>query len=194
MRTAIGTFGILGLRTSALAAAIGLGLAAMGPAIASSNDSDQSVTSVTAIGVADMPDTTDVEAIADVGAGLVDHVFEIGLSDKLEIKAAVETFIWGLSNRQSSAVWLIAPEVEQARFGSEDAVYAFFSRVHPPLVHARSIAFDSITAADAVPVVNIYVTDTAGLQWRASFAMARDSDGDWKIAGCRLLPAPGDLI
>ena len=194
MRTIIETFGIMGLRTSALAAALGLGLAAMGPAIASTDEVDQPVAGVRVTGVADMPDTANVEAIADVGAGLVDHVFEIGLSDKLEIKAAVETFIWGLSNRQSSAVWLIAPEVEQARFGSQDAVYAFFSRVHPPLVNARSIAFDGIITADTVPIVNIYVTDTAGLQWRASFAMARESAGGWKIAGCRLLPAPGDLI
>jgi len=190
MRTTIGTFGILGLRTSALAAIIGLGFAAMGPAIALPNEVDQSETSLTAISVIDLPDTTNVEA----KAGLVDHVFEIGLSDKLEIKAAVETFIWGLSNRQSRAVWLIAPEVEQARFGSEDAVYAFFSRVHPPLVHARSIAFDSITTADNIPIADIYVTDTAGLQWRASFAMAREPAGGWKIASCRLLPAPGDLI
>ena len=190
MRTAIGTFGILGLRNSVLAAAIGLGFAAMGPAIASSNEGDQPVASVTAIGVADLSDTTNGEA----KVGIVDHVSEIGLSDKLEIKAAVETFIWGLSNRQSSAVWLIAPEVEQARFGSEDAVYAFFSKVHPPLVHARSIAFDSITSVNNMPNVNIYVTDTAGLQWRASFAMAREPAGGWKIVSCRLLQAPGDLV
>jgi hypothetical protein len=190
MRTAIGTFGIMGLRTTALAAVVGLGLAAMGPAIASSNEGNQSATSVTAIGAADVPDTTDFAA----RVGTVDHVFEISLTDKLEIKAAAETFVWGLSNRHSSAVWLMAPEAEQAKFGSEAAVYGFFSRVHPPLVHARSITFDSITTADKLPVANIYVTDTAGLQWRASFAMARGSAGDWKIAGCRLLPAPGDLI
>ncbi len=190
MRTAIGTFSIMGLRTSALAVAFGLGLATMGQAIALSNEVDQSVTGVVATGAADIPDATNVEG----KAGLVDHVFEISLSDKLEIKAAVETFIWGLSNRQSSAVWLIAPEIAQARFGSEDAIYGFFSRIHPPLVQAKSIVFDSITTADNVPVINIYVTDTAGLQWRASFAMARDPAGGWKIMSCRLLPAPGDLI
>jgi len=190
MRTAIETFGILGLRTLALAAAIGLGFAAMSPAIASSNEVNQSATSVAAIGVADMPDTSNIE----VRVGSINHVFEIGLSDKLEIKAAVETFIWGLSNRQSSAVWLIAPEIAQARFGSEDAIYGFFSRIHPPLVQAKSIVFDSITTADNVPVINIYVTDTAGLQWRASFAVARDPAGDWKIVKCQLTPAPGDLI
>lgn len=190
MQTAIGTFGILGLRTSALAAVIEFGFATMGPAIALSNEVDQSVTGVIATGAADIPAATNVGA----KAGLVDQVFEISLSDKLEIKSAVETFIWGLSNRQSSAVWLITPEIEQARFGSEDAVFGFFSRAHPPLLHAKSITYDNITTPDNMPTVNIYVTDTAGLQWRASFAMARDPAGGWKIAGCRLLPAPGDLI
>ncbi len=190
MRTTIGTFSILGLRTSALAAVIGLGFVAMGPAIALAEEVDLSVTSGTAFGVADSPDTTNIED----RIGSIDHVFEIGLSDRLEIKAAVETFIWGLSNRQSSAVWLIAPQVEQTKFGSEAAVYGFFSRIHPPLVQAKSITFDNITIADNLPIANVYVTDTAGLQWLASFAMARDTAGGWKIAGCRLLPAPGDLV
>ena len=192
MRTTIGTFSISGLRASALAMVIGLGFAVVGSAIALSEEVDLSVTSGTVFGVADSPGTANIEA----RVGSIDHVFEIGLSDKLEIKAAVETFVWGLSNRQSSAVWLIAPEVEQTKFGSEAAVYGFFSRIHPPLVQARSITFDNIIIAGNLPIANIYVTDTAGLQWRASFAMARDLDpaGKWKIVGCRLLPAPGDLV
>ncbi len=190
MRTAIGTFAISGLRRSALAAIIGFGFATMDPAAALSNEAGQSVTGVIATSAASLPDAANVEA----RAGLVDHVYVISLSDKLQIKAAVETFVWGLSNRQSSAVWLIAPEIEQTKFGSKDAVYGFFSRVHPPLVHAKSIVFDSITTAGNLPVVNIYVTDKAGLQWRASFAMALEPAGGWKIASCRLLPAPGDLI
>ncbi len=187
MRTAIGTFAILGLRTSALATVIALGFAIIGPPNALSEEVDRSVASLVAI---DAADSINVEP----RVGVIDHVFEISLSDKLEIKAAVETFIWGLSNRQSSAVWLIAPEIEQARIGSKEAVYGYFSRVHPPLAHAKSIVFDSIAIADNLPIINFYVIDTAGLQWRASFAMARDPAGDWKIVECQLTPAPGDLI
>jgi hypothetical protein len=190
MRTTIGTFVISGLRSSALATVIALGIAAIGPAMALSDDVDQPMTSVTAIGAADLPGATKFEA----KAGVVDHAFKISLSDKLEIKAAAETFVWGLSNRQSSAVWLFAPEVEQTKFGSEEAIYGFFSRTHPPLAHAKSIVFDSVTTSNNLPIANIYVTDTGGLQWRVSFAMARDTAGDWKIVSCRLLPAPGDLI
>ncbi|MDH3195077.1 MAG: DUF4864 domain-containing protein [Hyphomicrobiales bacterium] len=190
MRTAIGTFAISRLRISALAIVIALGVVAISPALALPDQVDRTVTSLTAIGAADMPDTAKVE----FRAGVVDHVFGISLSDRLEIKAAVETFVWGLSNRQSSAVWLIAPEVEQTKFGSEEAIYGFFSRVHPPLAHAKSIAFDSISTSNNLPIVNIYVTDTAGLQWQASFALARDPAGNWKIVSCRLLPAPGDLV
>jgi hypothetical protein len=182
--------GIMGLRTSAFATAIGLGLAVMAPTIALSNEVDRSVPSETESGIADLSDTSNFAA----KSGTIDYVFEVGLSDRLEIKAAVETFVWGLSNQQSSAVWLIAPEVEQTKFGSEAAAYTFFSKVHPPLVHAKSIAFDNIVIADNLPIANIYVTDAAGLQWRASFVMAREAAGGWKIVGCRLLPAPGDLV
>ena len=190
MQTALAKFATSGLGKSTLAAIISLGVAVSGPATAWSADLDRPATYAATTGVIDVPDTTSGEALT----GIVDHVFEFGPSDKFEIKAAVETFIWGLSNRQSGAVWLIAPETEQAKFGSKEGVYAFFSQVHPPLVQAKSIAFDSITAAGANPVATIYVTDIAGLQWRASFAMMRDSAGSWKIAGCRLLPAPGNLV
>lgn len=190
MRAAIGMFVILGLRISALATVFALGFAVIGPPIALSDEVERSVASATAIGAADMPGTANVEG----KVGVLDHVLEISLSDRLAIKAAVETFIWGLSNRQPSAVWLIAPEAEQARIGSKDAVYGFFSRVHPPLAHAKSIVFDAISTDGNLPVINFYVIDTAGLQWRASFAMARNRAGHWKIIECQLTPAPGDLV
>jgi len=202
MRTALAKFGILGLRTTAWAAAIALGLAAPGTAMGTATGAalqptdaspvglESPATKAVAIGVIDVPGHHN----GATGAANIDHVLEISLSDKLQIKAAVETFIWGLSNRQSSAVWLMAPEVEQAKLDSADAAYAFFTRIHPPLAHAKSVVFDSITASGNMPVANIYVTDTAGLQWRASFVMAATSSGDWKIAGCRLLPAPGNLV
>ncbi len=190
MGTEIGMFAILGPGRSALAAAIALGFAVMGPAIALPDEVQRPADRSTVIGVADMPDAVDFA----VNAGIIDHVFEISLSDRLEIKAAVETFIWGLSNRRPSAVWLMAPVVQQARLGSKDAVYGFFSQIHPPLVHAKSIAFDSIATTGNVPIINFYVTDTAALQWRASFAMAHDPAGGWKIVECQLTPAPGNLV
>lgn len=158
--------------------------------MASSDAVERPVIRSTAIPVADMPAAAEIA----VNAGIVDHVFEISLSDRLEIKAAVETFIWGLSNRRPSAVWMMAPVAEQVKLGSRGAVYGYFSRIHPPLAHAKSIAFDSIATANSAPIVNFYVTDTAALQWRASFSMARGPAGGWKIVECQLTPAPGDLV
>jgi len=110
------------------------------------------------------------------------------------VKDAVETFVWGLSNKEPKVVWAFATEFEQSRFGTEDAAYTFFSKIHPPLVHAKRIQIDSVSADGELTRVKTYVRDRIGIQWSADFALYQDDAGDWKIVDCKLGLAPGVLI
>ncbi|WP_128294128.1 hypothetical protein [Afifella aestuarii] len=110
------------------------------------------------------------------------------------VRGAVETFVWGLSNKQPKAVWRFATEYEQDRFGTEEAAYTFFSKIHPPLVYAKRLTVDSVTQDGEATMVKTYVRDRIGLQWSADFALLQDDAGDWKIVDCQLRPAPGELI
>jgi hypothetical protein len=111
-----------------------------------------------------------------------------------EIRAAVATFVWALSNGVAQPLWVLAPEMTQDRFRTQEAVLAHFAESHPPLRYAERITFESISVEAGLPVARIYVRDLLGLQWRASFTLYRDGLGQWKIIDSLLELAPGELI
>ena len=112
---------------------------------------------------------------------------------KTDIRAAVSTFIWAISNRNAEAVWHFASEDQQANLETEFDALRFFIGVHPPLAHARQMRFDGIGIDDDGAHATAYIIDTKGRQWLAWFALAQDPFGDWKIVDCRVRLAPGGL-
>lgn len=111
-----------------------------------------------------------------------------------EIRAAVSVFVWGLSNGVANAVWALAPEMDQDRLGTHQAVMDYFAEGNPPVRHAARMVFDGISWQDGLPVAEVYIIDQLGLQWRASFGLYRNASGAWKIISTDLEPAPGELI
>jgi hypothetical protein len=114
--------------------------------------------------------------------------------EREEIRAAVSVFVWGLSNGVANAVWALAPEMEQDRLGTQQAVLEHFSQGNPPVRHAARMIFDSVSWQGGLPVAAVYIVDRLGLQWRATFALYRNAGGDWKIISTEIEPAPGELI
>jgi hypothetical protein len=115
-------------------------------------------------------------------------------AERDEIRAAVSVFVWGLSNGVANAVWAFAPEMEQDRLGSREAVLDYFAEGNPAVRHAARMVFDSISWQDGLPVAEVYIIDQIGLQWRATFGLYRNAGGEWKILSTDLKPAPGELI
>ncbi len=110
-----------------------------------------------------------------------------------EIRYAVNTFLWAISNRHAAGVWYLTGEDHQASLGTEAAALNFFSRIHPQLVNARSVTFDAVGFNQDGAHATFYVTDTKGQQWFAWFAVEQNPVGDWKIVSCRIRLAPGRL-
>ena len=125
---------------------------------------------------------------------IVDQVTKLKAGERLGIRTAAETFIWGISNRQTGTVWHFVPATEQMRFGNERVAHAFFARIHPQIANAKSIFFDRISREGDRPVANIYITDKTGNLWLGSFGVAMNQFGAWKIISCRVVPAPGNLV
>ncbi|HEX2256328.1 MAG TPA: hypothetical protein VHG92_06450 [Afifellaceae bacterium] len=111
-----------------------------------------------------------------------------------EIRTAVSVFVWGLSNGIANAVWALAPEMEQDRLGTQQAVMDYFAEGNPPVRHAARMVFDSVSWDEGLPVAEVYIIDQLGLQWRASFGLYRNAAGAWKIISTDITPAPGELI
>ncbi len=112
---------------------------------------------------------------------------------RADIKAAVSTFVWAISNHQAPAVWHFASEDHQASLETEAAALSFFARIHPQIANARQMRFDGLGFDDDGAHATVYILDTKGLQWLARFDVEQDPVGDWKIIGCEVRLAPGDL-
>jgi hypothetical protein len=119
---------------------------------------------------------------------------EEALADREEIRTAVSVFVWGLSNGVANAVWALAPEMEQDRLGTHQAVMDYFAEGNPAVRHAARMIFDGVTWQDGLPVAEVYIVDRLGLQWRATFGLYRNAAGEWKIISTDIEPAPGELI
>jgi len=115
-------------------------------------------------------------------------------AERDEIRTVVSVFVWGLSNGVANAVWALAPEMEQDRLGTEQAVMDYFAEGNPPVRHAARMVFDGVAWQDGLPVAQVYIVDRLGLQWRASFGLYRNAAGEWKIVSTDIEPAPGELI
>ncbi|MGQ7791775.1 DUF4864 domain-containing protein [Faunimonas sp. B44] len=111
-----------------------------------------------------------------------------------QIRDAVSTFVWALSNGQKEAVWSFASEEEQASFKTVDEAFQAVSGAFPPLAYATRINFERIDVSEEVSTATFYVQDKLGLQWRAAIDLVQDIDGEWKIIACDLQPAPGVSI
>jgi hypothetical protein len=118
----------------------------------------------------------------------------IATREREAMKAAVATFVWGLSNGEPAAVWRFATDEEQTEFGTKEAIYAHFVTAHAPLAYAKQMTFDGIRVENGTPVVRVYIADQHGRQWQASFRLARAGIGEWKIVDCWISPAPGKLV
>lgn len=114
--------------------------------------------------------------------------------ERNEIRAAVSVFVWGLSNGVANAVWALAPEMEQDRLGTQQAVMDYFAEGNPAVRHAARMIFDGVSWRDGLPVAEVYIVDQLGLQWRAAFGLYRNGSGEWKILTTDIAPAPGELI
>lgn len=115
-------------------------------------------------------------------------------ADSDEVRAAVSTFVWALSNGAENALWTFAPEEEQESFGTAEAAYEAVSNAFPPLLYATEISFERIATEGEMSTADLYIRDRLGLQWRAEIDLVRDDAGDWKIIGLAVEPDAGESI
>lgn len=125
---------------------------------------------------------------------VVEHVIELDDVDRRDVRAAAEVFVWALSNGVAEALWRVTGSASQAVLMNPDNAYETLAINHPALATARGIRFQSIGQHNGVPVVELYVTDSSSLTWKASIAVSFDSEGDPQVVGADVEPAPGILI
>lgn len=99
------------------------------------------------------------------------------------IDAQMDAFYHG---DHEAAFAYAAPEV-QAAYGHADRFAEVVRQAYAPVYRPLSVAFFDLKAPDSDrPVQVVHVLDAQGKRWEASYQMARQQDGSWRIAGVAL--------
>jgi hypothetical protein len=62
---------------------------------------------------------------------------------------------------------------------------------YPPVYRAKSWSFAEPTTTETGISQIVKLTDEQGRVWNALYTLERDSTGEWKITGCRILKSEG---
>lgn len=147
---------------------------------------------VTAEQVASSASSAAASSLVDVNLTASNQAFQE--SELLEMRVLVHSYLWAISNKQADLLYLTAADTVISKYPTPGAFLQRMEKVHRPVVNGSLVQFDGVSLADGIPVQSVYIKDERGLQWLASYFLTKQADGHWKIAGCTIVPAPGQVI
>lgn len=114
--------------------------------------------------------------------------------ERSAIRVVVQSYLWALANQQSQLLSLTASSSVTSAYASPEALLAKMTLVHKPIVAGSLERFDGLKSDGGKTVQGVYIRDEHGRQWLASYFLEKDASGLWKIAGCTIMPAPGQVV
>ncbi len=86
----------------------------------------------------------------------------------------------------ASAYSFAAPVIQQI-FPDEDIFIDMVRKAYPQVYRPKSYKFGQIEPVDNAMAQTVILTDESGKQWQALYTLEQQTDGSWKITGCRIL-------
>ena len=112
---------------------------------------------------------------------------------KLEARATVERQIEAFRKDDAAAAYAQAAPSIQGMFASPETFIAMVRKGYGAVYRARSFSIDRVeeSGEDGLSL-GMKLQDENGNDWTALYSLEKQSDGAWRINGCRLIKAPGD--
>ena len=87
----------------------------------------------------------------------------------------------------TAALSFAAPSIKR-RFGDGPHFLATVRAAYAPVYHPRSFSFGALETDDGRMVQHVELVAADGETTLALYEMEHEPDGDWRIAGCSLVP------
>jgi hypothetical protein len=110
-----------------------------------------------------------------------------GGEDQAAIEALISDQIAAFQRDDGTTAYSMAAPAIQDLFPSVDEFMAMVRQGYAPVYRPRSVVFGALSAGDGGPVQQVYLTGPDGLAYTAVYALERQPDGSWRIAGCVLV-------
>ncbi|KQP51859.1 topoisomerase II [Methylobacterium sp. Leaf399] len=109
-----------------------------------------------------------------------------------QARATVERQIEAFRKGDASTAYAQAAPAIQTMFPSPETFLAMVRKGYAAVSRARSFSVDRIEdAGDGGMALGVKLQDEDGVDWMALYTLEKQSDGEWRINGCRLVKAPG---
>jgi hypothetical protein len=111
---------------------------------------------------------------------------------KLEARATVERQIEAFRKDDAATAYAQAAPSIQGMFASPDTFIEMVRKGYGAVYRARSFSIDRVeeSGEDGL-TLGMTLQDENGIDWMALYSLEKQSDGAWRINGCRLVKAAG---
>lgn len=110
--------------------------------------------------------------------------------DPAAIRSVIESQLGAFLRDDAQGAWSHASPGIQQMFRSSDVFMGMVRQGYQPVYRPKSWAFGELRPSPEGPEQEVRIVDAGGDAWVAIYTMEKQSDGTWKISGCRLLKAP----
>jgi uncharacterized protein DUF4864 len=108
-------------------------------------------------------------------------------SDLAEIRQVIHRQIDAFRRDDAQGAFeLVSPSVRLS-FGTPERFLDVVRMAYRAVYRASNIAFLDLLVMSGDVVQQVQITDRGGGRWMAYFSMQRQSDGSWRMNGCRLV-------
>ncbi|MBX9930273.1 MAG: DUF4864 domain-containing protein [Methylobacterium sp.] len=109
-----------------------------------------------------------------------------------QARATVERQIEAFRKDDAATAYAQAAPAIQSMFPSPDSFIAMVRSGYKPVYRARRFSVDRIEpAGEDGMALGVSLQDEEGVDWMALYSLEKQSDGAWRINGCKLVKAPG---
>ncbi len=108
-----------------------------------------------------------------------------------EIQSVISDQLKAFNEDDTQRAYGHAADIIKKIFPSSQIFMEMVKTGYPPVYRAKSWSFNEPTPLDNGYSQIVRLTDEQGRMWSALYTLERDSAGEWKITGCRLLKSEG---
>lgn len=105
-----------------------------------------------------------------------------------DFRRIITSQLAALQNGDADGAWAFAHSSIRSIFGSPDRFYQMVDRGYRPLIDFTRVTFQEAEQSDQVWVQSVRLRDLNDDEYLAFYAMQRNSEGEWRIAGVQIYP------
>lgn len=118
-----------------------------------------------------------------------DALAAVSAADRVEIRRVIEAQLAAFRRDDGPGAFDFASPAIRRMFGTPDAFMRMVRQGYRPVYRPREVSFLDMVDVDGYPAQRVFLLGPDGDPVVAVYAMERQADGTWRIAGCALTKA-----